>query len=281
MSCQPGDVQKIIANVSIVIPGMMSMTATFIVIMKYILNKELRNFEFMQIAALNTSDFIQASSISLPVLYFWITEPSDTLQYSKSGFCIAQGFLQLVGCLAQFLWTLNIAISALRSFQNESKQQYQRRKIFIYCLGLGLPLTIPIIPLALNQYGYTGDGLIKSVCFIQNNQNQSSLTILFCFQLPMIIVVVLNLIIYRKIIKEYLNRNTLNEQSLIGTRLMQYPLILILCQGWFVIYLFLNYFKICTINFQIWCYLTSNLTGFCDAILYGIYSSIITYLFRY
>ena len=86
-------------------------------------------------------------------------------------------------------------------------------------------------------------------------------------------MVILNLIVYRKIIKEYLNRDTLNE-SLIGTRLMQYPLILILCQGWFVIYLFLNYFKICTINFQIWCYLTSNLTGFFDAVLYGINSSI-------
>ena len=53
MSCQPGDVQKIIANVSIVIPGMMSMTATFIVIMKYILNKELRNVHPLEYTSSN------------------------------------------------------------------------------------------------------------------------------------------------------------------------------------------------------------------------------------
>ena len=41
------------ANVCIVVPGLMSMTATFIVIMKYLLSKELRNVHPLEYTSLS------------------------------------------------------------------------------------------------------------------------------------------------------------------------------------------------------------------------------------
>ncbi|KAM3147400.1 hypothetical protein pb186bvf_000651 [Paramecium bursaria] len=264
--------QITLANYFIVIPASLTMITTMMVIMKYFLNKGLRNFEFFQITVLSAGDFIQASSISIPVLYYWITQKS-TPDYNNSGYCAVQGFFQLMGCLFQFIWTLNIAVSCYLSFQQENIEQYNRRRLLAYLIGFGIPLSFPFIPLGFGYYGQSGQPYNKAVCFIQTGQLGSNLAILFCFQIPMIFSVVTNTVIYRKILVKHFQNSNFEDNKKVTLSLMQYPLILILCQGWFVIYFFLSPFGIESIDYQLFCYLTSNLTGFFDALAYGLNSN--------
>lgn len=122
----------------------LSLIGSSLIIISYLLFKNLKRFIFRLIAHLALADLIFSLS------FFMINENA---QDKNQSFCEFQAFLLYASSLSSIFWTSIIAYSLYRIvLANSSKGVLKYENIFI-CIGYLVPLILSIIPFFFEKYG--------------------------------------------------------------------------------------------------------------------------------
>jgi hypothetical protein len=200
----------------IVIVGVcVSLLASVFIIVVYLSYKDLQTITFRLIFYMALADVFNGVTYLLP---------------SEGVSCYVQAVGNTIFPLSSVLWSSVIAYCLHRIVINQDYDLSSEKKFLIYAYGLPFLALIP--PAATGTFGYA-----QGWCWIRAEGDSyvvGSFLRLFCFYVPLWCVIVYNLSVYGRVIRqlntelEHMSADFYIRKALMR-RLMAYPIILIIC----------------------------------------------------
>lgn len=181
--------------------------------------------------------------------------------------CTTQSLLITYFFLASILWTAAISHAAYTVTSAVEWDEDLLMKRYLVA-AYGAPIVAFTILFVTNGYGKA-----EGWCWIQAKDFWSVSICLVCFYAPLILVIVFNIVTYRKILKELDDQESTQQLS---KRLKFYPWILIITQVTMAIHRFISIvFNDYVFALAIIGVLLTTLMGLINALLYGFNDTLI------
>ena len=185
--------------------------------------------------------------------------------------CEIQGFLLQLSAISSVLWSSIIAYSLYDTVLLENSNVDRYEKYFII-IGYLIPLILAIIPQTLGAYNSA-----FGWCWIKSSFIEDLILRLSCFYIIIWAVMIFNVIVYIKVIMkiqaEYGNiMGDHTQHKMLMRRLSLYPLILVITYIPISFKRITEIFDPSDVPFWLTCLaaIGISLTGFCNAIVYGL-----------
>lgn len=245
-----------------------SLCGSLVVILCYFRIKIARNYAYKLVVFLVLSDAVYA--ISRLIHFSRLSEPSA----DPSKLCVTQAAILNFAGSCSVYWALVIAWGVVQSviYQNERLEQYE---YYFVAGSILVPGAMTAVPLITGDYGNSG-----VFCWIRNQDadNQRQMTLhLALYIVPVSLVIVYNFLTYIRVIQQMKSMAANLEKRSYGRlfrKLMRYPIVLLLCNVWSIIYRITIYAGQGHYWLMVLATIFSGLQGFCNMIAYGMNKSV-------
>lgn len=215
--------------------------------------KELREFNFRMIFYLTLTDIL------VPIAYLFTPKINES-----HTICVIQAYLINFGNLSSLLWTACIMFALYRLIILERPNSH-KLEIYFCLFSWGIPFIFSTA--FLQNFDMSGEW-----CWIKENDTYLMLSL---FYIPLAIVIAFNITLCLKV-WNHIKRNkdsvveNHNIKVKVFTRLMSYPVILIICFTPATVHRFYKFFRL---QDQESLYITAMfgncIYGFCNSIVFG------------
>ena len=144
----------------------LSMVGAFLIILSYILIKDIRTEAREILVNISLMDFMTAAANFIGVLVNFDTYLNNPIQNGTSthtyqvmnNLCRSQAFFAMYGTISSVLWTICIAVYVFLRIMLEGKNIAQRAVYIFYCICYGLPFIVSIWFVFTGKLGYAPFG---------------------------------------------------------------------------------------------------------------------------
>ena len=202
--CVDGVPHKVMPSVRALvgITCILSMVGAFLIILSYILIKDIRTKAREILVNLSLMDFMAAAANFIGVLVNFDTYLNSSNQNNTSthtyqvmnDLCRSQAFFAMYGTISSVLWTICIAVYVFLRIMLEGKNIARRAVYTFYCICYGLPFIVTMWFMFTGKLGYApfgGSGWCSVILYNSTTNERYSLRVIFANDLWIYLTIVL------------------------------------------------------------------------------------------
>ena len=202
--CVDGVPHKVMPSIRAVvgITCILSMVGAFLIILSYILIKDIRTKAREILVNLSVMDFMAATANFIGVLVNFDPYLNNPIQNSTSPYtyrvmndlCRSQAFFAMYGTISSVLWTICIAVYVFLRIMLEGKNIAKRAVYVFYCICYGVPLIVAMWFMFTGKLGYApfgGSGWCSVILYNSTTRERYSLRVIFANDLWIYLTIVL------------------------------------------------------------------------------------------
>lgn len=202
--CVDGVPHKVMPSVRALvgITCILSMVGAFLIILSYILIKDIRTKAREILVNLSLMDFMAAAANFIGVLVNFDTYLNSPVQNSTSthtyqvmnDLCKSQAFFAMYGTISSVLWTICIAVYVFLRIMLEGRNIAKRAVYVFYCICYGLPFIVTMWFMFTGKLGYApfgGSGWCSVIVYNSTTKERYTLRVIFANDLWIYLTIVL------------------------------------------------------------------------------------------
>lgn len=150
----------------------LSMTGSALIILTYILWRDIRSVARAIVVFLAIADFFTAAGYLFGVIVNYLNRRDHFDPELYKYLCESQSFITTAFPISSFLWTIHLAVYLYVAIVNANPKLAKRLVIFFHISGWGIPLLICVPALVTSHLGGSNGRTSVNWCFIYfNNTN--------------------------------------------------------------------------------------------------------------
>lgn len=202
--CVAGVPHKVMPSVRALvgITCILSMVGALLIILSYILIKDIRTKAREILVNLSLMDFMAAAANFIGVLVNFDTYLNNSSENTTSthtyhvmnDLCRSQAFFAMYGTISSVLWTICIAVYVFLRIMLEGKNIARKAVYVFYCISYGLPFIVCMWYMFTGKLGYApfgGSGWCSVILYNSTTQERYSLRVIFANDLWIYLTIVL------------------------------------------------------------------------------------------